>query len=61
MNETVKNAVNEVKKGMKKFLVNELSYFEEMKMNRIETVRFKKKMEHKGDKRETLFRRNYYE
>lgn len=61
MNETVKNVVNEVKRGMKKFLVNELSYFEEMKMNRIETVRFKKKMERKGDKHETLFRRNYYE
>lgn len=52
MNETVKNVVNEVKKGMKKFLVNELSYFEEMKMNRIDTLRFKKKMEHKGDKEE---------
>lgn len=52
MNETVKNVVNEIKRGMKKFLVNELSYFEEMKMNRIETVRFKKKMEYKGDKEE---------
>lgn len=45
--------VNELKRSLK-FLINEFDLFEKMKQNRIETIRFKKKMEYKGDKEEEI-------